>query len=610
MQSPIKTKAQTQEPLRGKIITFYSYKGGTGRSMAVANVGWILASNGFRVLAIDWDLEAPGLHRYFHPFLKDKELTASPGLIDFFVDVSAAARCAQGDQSGSSEPPWWTSWTSLFRYTYSLDWEFPGKGTLDFVPAGKQGASYGPQAMTFNWHEFYDKVGGGVFLEALKRDLRSRYDYVLIDSRTGISDTAGICTVQLPDDLVVCFTLNQQSIKGAAAVAESAEGQRRKPTGEPGLRVWPVPTRIELSEKDRLDSARAHARITFQKFLGHLPRAEKASYWGNVEVQYQPFFAYEEVLATFADSPRHTLSMLNQMVSLTRVITRQPRLAFPEMNERARLTQLSNFIHKPEPPLNEPYQPAKQVYLSYRQDNAKVAQAIVDELSQHQVTVWWDRGSLLFGSNIEDSISKGLESSDAVIALVSRSFGEGQMREIEFALKTGKRIIPVLSPGTQLVSVPAVLRILNAAFLRDETLVNDIKALTVGVIKVLQTTPSQGTLRTLDPDDPQKGLWGGQAEGNGRALRAQVRTISSNWFEISLQVIRVDGPPLEGRVDFHLHPTFPNQIETVQVKDGKASLELGAWGAFTVGAVADNGETKLELDLSENISFPQVFRER
>ena len=34
----------------GQIITFYSYKGGTGRTMAMANVAWIIASNGKRVL--------------------------------------------------------------------------------------------------------------------------------------------------------------------------------------------------------------------------------------------------------------------------------------------------------------------------------------------------------------------------------------------------------------------------------------------------------------------------------------------------------------------------------------------------------------------------------
>ena len=84
------------------IITFYSYKGGTGRSMALANVAWILASAGKRVLTIDWDLEAPGLHRYFQPFLTDKELRGqeSQGIIDMVMDfaVQAATPVKEGDQ--------------------------------------------------------------------------------------------------------------------------------------------------------------------------------------------------------------------------------------------------------------------------------------------------------------------------------------------------------------------------------------------------------------------------------------------------------------------------------------------------------------------------------
>jgi MinD-like ATPase involved in chromosome partitioning or flagellar assembly len=31
--------------------------------MALANVAWLLAYNGHRVLVLDWDLESPGLHR-------------------------------------------------------------------------------------------------------------------------------------------------------------------------------------------------------------------------------------------------------------------------------------------------------------------------------------------------------------------------------------------------------------------------------------------------------------------------------------------------------------------------------------------------------------------
>jgi len=56
------------------IISFYSYKGGTGRSMVLANAEWALASNQKKVLVVDWDLEAPGLHRYFRLFLGDKDL--------------------------------------------------------------------------------------------------------------------------------------------------------------------------------------------------------------------------------------------------------------------------------------------------------------------------------------------------------------------------------------------------------------------------------------------------------------------------------------------------------------------------------------------------------
>src|SRR5215471_5063825 len=76
---------------RGRIITFYSYKGGTGRSMALANIAWILASNRRRVLVLDWDLEAPGLHRYFRPFLLDKQLTSSEGIVDFVNDYASEA---------------------------------------------------------------------------------------------------------------------------------------------------------------------------------------------------------------------------------------------------------------------------------------------------------------------------------------------------------------------------------------------------------------------------------------------------------------------------------------------------------------------------------------
>src|SRR5262249_49043170 len=59
--------------------------------MALANFAWILAASGRSVLAVDWDLEAPGLHRYFRPFLIDPDLFETDGLIDTFWTFAASA---------------------------------------------------------------------------------------------------------------------------------------------------------------------------------------------------------------------------------------------------------------------------------------------------------------------------------------------------------------------------------------------------------------------------------------------------------------------------------------------------------------------------------------
>jgi hypothetical protein len=222
--------------------------------MALANVAWILAANRKRVLVIDWDLEAPGLHRYLHPFLHDPALTASDGVIDFVLDFAVAAVATKR----GARKDWYKARANMLRYATSLDWKFE-KGTLDFIPAGRLGPDYGTRVNSFDWQDFYERLDGGLFLEAAKQSFAG-YHYVLIDSRTGVSDTSGICTVQMPDILVVCFTLNTQSIEGAASVAESADAQRRNAQGKRTLRIFP--SRCASSAPSRTAWSSGAARLT------------------------------------------------------------------------------------------------------------------------------------------------------------------------------------------------------------------------------------------------------------------------------------------------------------------------------------------------------------
>jgi MinD-like ATPase involved in chromosome partitioning or flagellar assembly len=317
----------------GKIITFYSYKGGTGRSMLLANVAWLLASHGRRVLAVDWDLEAPGLHRYFRPFLRDPDLLSSDGVIDFVVDyASAAVTPAQTTEQKTGE--WYVPYADILRYASSLTWPFGGTGTLDFIPAGRQGPSYASRVNSFDWQSFYARLNGGALLDMARANMLADYDYVLLDSRTGVSDTAGICTVQMPDTLVLCFTLNNQSIDGVAMVATAVRRQRGV---DRPVRIVPVPMRIELSERDRLEERRTYAQHRLEPFLdpGWFERSD--ANWGDVEVQYFPFYAYEEVLAPFVDPPGRKLSLLAAVNQITTMVGEQVQLPSIDAAERERI---------------------------------------------------------------------------------------------------------------------------------------------------------------------------------------------------------------------------------------------------------------------------------
>ena len=117
----------------GQIITFYSYKGGTGRTMAMANVAWIIATNGKRVLTVDWDLESPGLHKFFHPFLDPSTVEATPGVIEIINDYASAAT-----SYGSRSDDWYLECARVDRHAVSLEWAFPEGGRLDFLSAGRQ----------------------------------------------------------------------------------------------------------------------------------------------------------------------------------------------------------------------------------------------------------------------------------------------------------------------------------------------------------------------------------------------------------------------------------------------------------------------------------------
>ena len=270
--------------MTGQVVTFYSYKGGVGRTFALANTAAVLARWGYRVLCVDWDLDAPGLVHYLRPWL-----AAPParGVVDLVTEHAAGTHPDPAD--------------------YAIPVGLPGADDrLDLIPAGADEDGYVSRAQGIDWTRLYAEHGLGGFLERCREKWMQDYDLVLIDSRTGITDIGGICTAHLPDVLVMLFTANDQSLRGTLDVARRAwDAQDRLPYDRGGLQIVPVPSRFDAREEyKKAESWRAR----FVRELGSLvtPWASRdlstERLIGQLTVPYISYWSFGEELPAVVET--------------------------------------------------------------------------------------------------------------------------------------------------------------------------------------------------------------------------------------------------------------------------------------------------------------------
>ena len=262
------------------IYTFYSYKGGVGRSMALANVAECFYEKGLRVLIVDWDLEAPGLESFFYEpagegVTTDQSDEAAAvrsrlGLIDMLLSykqmyrrLPLAALPAADSRAGklSTDP--------VARQTVNvdkvLDEHLPPLN--DFVTPIHRDSSgralwllsagwrqnrfseYSRAVQSFNWDEFYGAFSGEAYFEWMRRQFNALVDVVLIDSRTGVTEMGGVCARQLADVVVSFCAPNFQNVDGVAKMVQSFRSsavlaaRKNRP-----IETLVIPTRIQNSE--------------------------------------------------------------------------------------------------------------------------------------------------------------------------------------------------------------------------------------------------------------------------------------------------------------------------------------------------------------------------
>jgi tetratricopeptide (TPR) repeat protein len=285
------------------VVTFYSYKGGVGRTSALVNVAMRLARRGKRVFVIDFDLEAPGIDSFglINPS------RPAPGLVEYIAAFMQTGRAPNVED--------YVQRSSLPN----------ANGKLFFMSGGMKDDAYKAALGQLDWKVLYRERKGYFLIENLRAAILEMFkpDYLLIDARTGLTDVSGICTQQLPDLVVLLFSLNEQNVLGVGSVLQSIKRNRLNRSIATMLVASPVPDLPEWNEARtmRFESARiamgspADAVLPYDASLAFKESIIESSSQSTISSNLGK--AYDSLMMRIiAANPSDVLTLLGQAIRL------------------------------------------------------------------------------------------------------------------------------------------------------------------------------------------------------------------------------------------------------------------------------------------------------
>jgi hypothetical protein len=174
-----RTKITITQP----IIHFYGYKGGQARSTVLGMLSKSFANDGYRVLAVDADIEAPSLHAVFETRVVKPESTLL-GCIQYGLEPSPQ---------------------SVYVPKISSS-----QGRVDLIACKPSGPDYDLDLASF---ALMSALNPNVIQLGFERILNScrDFDVVLIDHRSGLASTVLPLAATFPGPVVVCVRLDEHS---------------------------------------------------------------------------------------------------------------------------------------------------------------------------------------------------------------------------------------------------------------------------------------------------------------------------------------------------------------------------------------------------------------
>jgi len=296
-----------------KVISFFSFKGGVGRTALLANLGAFWAAQGKVVVLMDLDLTAPGLsysipsrildekgrglgmsdmlHTFFHNLKDNSEEIA-------FISPKLLLRRAELDDPRMKDAD-----GNLF-VIQAGDRRFAAEGSIDdsrvksifpSIPLKKPTKVETLRQSAFRSLAYY-----------IGKDLREwnvpegkakgRFiDYLLIDSRTGFAELVDLSLGYLADKMVIVSSLNEQNLRGLRYTLDALKEKRVLIDNMPVLVTLifsPLPAGEDESVFKRLQTAHQVVAQTLR-----ITRADQRELSPlSFSLHYTPILAIREAL--------------------------------------------------------------------------------------------------------------------------------------------------------------------------------------------------------------------------------------------------------------------------------------------------------------------------
>lgn len=270
------------------IVVFYSFKGGLGRSTILASFAIQRARMGERVCVLDFDLDSPGVGNLLSA--DTTGLTASWGIADFLLESDNLLKSDKGD-------------VPLSDYYHRCD-RVAGEGEISVFPAGKVNESYADKLARVDM-ETDSKLGLEKLLGRVRNELGPKW--ILVDARTGISDSAGLLLSGIAHLHVILGTTQDQSWQGLHRVI-ARYGEDRIERGQTQSDMVLVHAMVPADQdKELRKKFNAQSERKFSEHYYASPESDKDNLWSaeDMESSQAPHIpirvSYDSRLASFGD---------------------------------------------------------------------------------------------------------------------------------------------------------------------------------------------------------------------------------------------------------------------------------------------------------------------